>query len=201
MWLIVAICGVILIQVLYALLVFTWLGPLIGYQMAGRGQFGDLFGGANALFTGLAFAGVIYTILLQSNELELQREELRLNREELHRSADAQLQQVTRLEEAAELSAMSTLVNTYGALLQPVRDVTHQTRVQMAWQERQLAAPEADKDVKEAAYDKIEKLKVDLSIQEQGWSDTIQKHQELVERLETLVRQRSQGNGAAQKTE
>jgi hypothetical protein len=92
-------------------------------------------------------------------------------------------------------------VNTYGALLQPLRDATHQTRVDMAWQERQLAAPEADKNVKEAADDMIEQLKVHLSIQEQGWSDTIQKHQELVERLETLVRQRSQGNGAAQKTE
>jgi hypothetical protein len=196
-----ALGGVILIQVLYALLVFTWLGPLIGYQMAGRGQFGDLFGGVNALFTGLAFAGVIYTILLQSSELELQREELRLTREELHRSADAQLQQVTRLEEAAELSAISTLVNTYGAVLEPLRDATHQTRVDMAWQERQLAAPEADESVKEPAADKIEQLKGLLSIQEQGWSDTIQKHQELVERLETLVRQRSQGNGAAQKTQ
>jgi len=47
----------------------------------------------------------------------------------------------------------------------------------------------------------IEQLNVHLSIQEQGWSDTIQKHQELVERLETLVRQRSPGNGTAQKTE
>jgi hypothetical protein len=106
-----------------------------------------------------------------------------------------------RLEEAAELSAISTLVNTYGAILEPLRDATHQTRVDMAWQERQLAAPEADESVKEAADDKLEQLKVLLSIQEQGWSDTIQKHQELVERLETLIRQRSEGNGAAQKPE
>jgi hypothetical protein len=60
LWFFAALGGVILIQVLYALLVFTWLGHWIGYQMAGRGQFGDLFGGVNALFTGLAFAGVIY---------------------------------------------------------------------------------------------------------------------------------------------
>ena len=78
LWLIAAICGVVLIQVLYGIIVFTLLGPLIGYQMEARGQFGDLFGGVNALFTGLAFAGVIYTILLQRRELELQREELRL---------------------------------------------------------------------------------------------------------------------------
>jgi len=150
LWLIAAICGVILIQVLYGILVFTLLGPLIGHQMAAPGQFGDLIGGVNALFTGLAFAGVIYTILLQRRELALQREELRLNREELHRSADAQLQQVERLGQAAELSAISTLVDTYGTLLQPLRDATHQTRVDMAWHESQRAAPEADESVKEA---------------------------------------------------
>jgi G3E family GTPase len=38
--------------------------------MATRGQFGDLFGAVNAFFTGLAFAGVIFTIFLQRRELE-----------------------------------------------------------------------------------------------------------------------------------
>lgn len=51
-----------------------------------RGQFGDTFGAANALFTGLAFVALIATLLLQRKDLELQREELRLQREELHRS-------------------------------------------------------------------------------------------------------------------
>lgn len=37
------------------------------------GQFGDSFGVVNALFSGLAFAGVIFAILLQKKELELQR--------------------------------------------------------------------------------------------------------------------------------
>ena len=41
-----------------------------------RGTFGDQFGFVNALFSGLAFAGLICTILLQKNELTLQREEL-----------------------------------------------------------------------------------------------------------------------------
>jgi len=48
-----------------------------------RGQFGDLFGSVNALFSGFAFAGLLYTIYLQRNELALQREELRLQREEM----------------------------------------------------------------------------------------------------------------------
>ncbi len=41
-----------------------------------RGQFGDMFGAVNALFSGWAFVGVIVAILLQKEELELQRKEL-----------------------------------------------------------------------------------------------------------------------------
>ena len=48
-----------------------------------RGTFGDQFGAVNALFSGLAFAGLIYTIILQRRDLELQRNDLKLQREEL----------------------------------------------------------------------------------------------------------------------
>lgn len=47
-----------------------------------RGTFGDMFGSINALYSGLAFAGIIFTILLQRKELKYQREELRETREE-----------------------------------------------------------------------------------------------------------------------
>lgn len=45
-------------------------------------SFGDMFGGVNALFSGLALAGIIFTIFLQRKELKLQRKELRSTREE-----------------------------------------------------------------------------------------------------------------------
>lgn len=48
-----------------------------------RGTFGDMFGSINALFSGLAFAGLIFTVLLQRQELQMQRHELRLQREEI----------------------------------------------------------------------------------------------------------------------
>jgi hypothetical protein len=48
-----------------------------------RGQFGDMFGAVNALFSGLAFGGIILTILLQKEELKLQRQELKLQRTEM----------------------------------------------------------------------------------------------------------------------
>lgn len=47
-----------------------------------RGQFGDMFGAINSLFSGLALAGIIFTIFLQKKELGLQRQELRDTRKE-----------------------------------------------------------------------------------------------------------------------
>src|ERR1039458_9822328 len=43
---------------------------------AKQGQFGDMFGAVNALFTALAFAGLIYTVLLQRDQLALQQQEI-----------------------------------------------------------------------------------------------------------------------------
>lgn len=47
------------------------------------GTFGDTFGALNALFSGLALAGVIVTILIQRTELKNQRVELSLQRNEM----------------------------------------------------------------------------------------------------------------------
>ena len=60
-----------------------------------RGQFGDMFGAVNALFSSLALIGVIVAILIQRKELTLQREELALTRKELSRSAKAQEQSLS----------------------------------------------------------------------------------------------------------
>lgn len=47
-----------------------------------RGTYGDMYGGLNAVFSGLAFAGVIYTIILQRKDLNLQATELKETRKE-----------------------------------------------------------------------------------------------------------------------
>ena len=85
-----------------------------------RGTFGDMFGALNALFAGLAFAGLIAAILLQREELELQRLELAETRKELSRAADAQAKsqealdrQAKNAELAARLQSLSTLVAFY----------------------------------------------------------------------------------------
>lgn len=58
------------------------------------GVFGDSFGVLTALFSGLAFAGIIFTILLQREELKLQRKELTLTREELTRQHSTMKRQI-----------------------------------------------------------------------------------------------------------
>lgn len=67
-----------------AVVVATWaIGGLILYPLQDRGTIGDMFGAVNALFSGLAFACLIYTVWLQRIELQLQRRELTLTRTEL----------------------------------------------------------------------------------------------------------------------
>lgn len=85
-----------------------------------RGQFGDTFGAVNALFSGLAFAGLLYTVNLQRQELSLQRRELELTRIELQRTAAAQeaseralAKQAEALEIAAKLNALSSVIEHY----------------------------------------------------------------------------------------
>jgi hypothetical protein len=108
---------VLIIQISIALIVYfnfeSW---------PDRGTFGDMFGSVNSLFSGLAFAGVIYAILLQSKELELQREELKLTREELSKSALAQSDQVGIMKKEAERNAISSELN---ALCQIVASSTN----------------------------------------------------------------------------
>jgi hypothetical protein len=82
-----------LLFALIALVVVIWIGTPLAIVSAipgwaERGQFGDLFGSINALFSELAFAGLFYTIYLQRQKLALQREELRLQREEMRGSRE-----------------------------------------------------------------------------------------------------------------
>ncbi len=83
------------------------------------GSAGDMFGAVNALFSALAFAFLIYTALMQREELKLQREELRETRKELARSAEAHQELVqitsyqTRLSEQSRRVDVMPTVKTY----------------------------------------------------------------------------------------
>lgn len=107
------ISSTITIVALYAglLLYLTW--PVSEISIEKAAQFGDSFGIITSLFSGLAFSGLIITILLQRKELSLQREELALTRAELSKAGDAQAEQVMELKKAAELNALCTLAQSY----------------------------------------------------------------------------------------
>lgn len=75
-YLVIAIVG---LWIGITFVVVNW-GPDVGPS---GGVKGDAFGAVNALFSGLALAGVIVAILLQSEELKLQRKELKHTRKEL----------------------------------------------------------------------------------------------------------------------
>ena len=102
-WLLVA-PPLLIAGYVFAIIFITW--PIQELSVDKAGVFGDSFGVLNALFSGLAFAGVIITMLLQKEQLELQLKELIENREQFARSATAQ-------EDAARLSALSALLIEY----------------------------------------------------------------------------------------
>ena len=79
-----------------------------------------MFGVVNSLFSGLAFAGLIYTIILQRKELALQRKELILTRNELMRSAEAQEEsgkaltaQLKSMVIASNINGLTTIIEYY----------------------------------------------------------------------------------------
>ncbi|MDQ8022208.1 MAG: putative phage abortive infection protein [Moraxellaceae bacterium] len=73
----------LLLAAIVVIAVWAGSGWLLYPDTEHRGTFGDMFGAVNSLFSGLAFAALVYTVWMQRTELALQREELSLTRVEL----------------------------------------------------------------------------------------------------------------------
>ena len=122
---VIAAIGILLLVMWTYFMFVAFLYP----EISSRGLFGDMFGGINALFSGLAFFGVIYAIFLQRKELQLQRkelqlqrDELKLTRKELSRTAEAQekseealSKQATSLKITAKLNGLSAMLRHHDA--------------------------------------------------------------------------------------
>lgn len=65
------IATVVAVWMISAGLILYWIA-----EWSARGQFGDLFGAVNSLFSGLAFAGLVVALLLQNHGLRLQLAEV-----------------------------------------------------------------------------------------------------------------------------
>gem|GEM_PF-531031 len=101
------------------------------------GQFGDLFGSVNALFSGLAFVALIYTIHLQRQELSLQRTELGLQREEMVAS---------RGELAAQVAVQKSL---HRATIGQIRVAAEQARIEAF---KTTGSPNSTGDINKISY-------------------------------------------------
>lgn len=77
---VLVISGVLLTIVAYGALVLYLTWPVSEFSIAKSGTFGDSFGVVTSLFSGLAFSGIILTILLQRQELTESREIFRIQR-------------------------------------------------------------------------------------------------------------------------
>lgn len=80
--------GVILIIAVYAAVIIAKTWPISVFSIENSGMFGDSFGLLTALFSGLAFGGLILTLLTQREELQLQRDDIQLQRDELRLTRD-----------------------------------------------------------------------------------------------------------------
>lgn len=99
------------------------------YDENERGTFGDQFGAVNALFSGLAFAGLIYTIILQRHDLKLQRRDLRLQREELALTRKEMEEQTAEFEKQNETLKIQRFENTFFNMLSQFQEVVNSLSV------------------------------------------------------------------------
>lgn len=82
------------------------------------GPLGDSFGALNALFSGLAFAGVITALILQNREIDLQRRDLRATLDAQRESAEAARLQAEIRAAALRTESRAILQRSYVALLE-----------------------------------------------------------------------------------
>ena len=112
-WIIIAIIGVIALWGLSWILIDKYID-----SSTDQGTFGDKFGAVNALFSGLAFAGLIVTLLYQKEELKLQREELKETRNELNA-------QKLEFQEQNKTMKRQRFENTFFNMLSLQQEITH----------------------------------------------------------------------------
>jgi hypothetical protein len=103
--------AVIVIWAISGYVIYHFVGPE-------RGIFGDMFGAVNALFSGLAFVGFLYTILLQRADLKLQKHEHDLSRAEMA----AQREQLVLQNETLR---MQSFESTFFQLLRLQNDIVN----------------------------------------------------------------------------
>ena len=100
---------VVLIWVLSWVLIQNYYGTGVD---DGRGTFGDMFGAVNSLFAGLAFAGIIYSIIMQREDLKLQKKSIDKQTESIKlQTEELKLTQIETAKMADELEGQKKIMN------------------------------------------------------------------------------------------
>jgi hypothetical protein len=126
---------VLLLGVIWLWLVTLGLSLLWSDSSGERANFGAMFGSVNSLFSGLAFACLIYAIFLQKADLDLQRRELRGAREQFRRQADqleAQGQLVTKQNFESTFFSMLQILTRQAQEITAINSASHELKGQEA---------------------------------------------------------------------
>ncbi len=119
-WIIFAIAVIFIIAVCLLFVCFMKEQP---WGMDKRGQFGDMFGVLGAVFSGLAFAGLIVTLIQQHDDLKLQREDLRLQRQEIAQTNLELALQRKEMEEQNKTIMLQRFETTFFNMLRSLNEV------------------------------------------------------------------------------
>ena len=103
---------------LVAVVVLAWVSNLlVGFAVDEKGVFGDQFGAVNALFSGLAFSGVVYAILLQRYEVGLLQEELARTKDILDEQKKLAAEQLTGQRKQAFETTFFNLLELFNSIV------------------------------------------------------------------------------------
>lgn len=127
-WIIFVIVGLFIILSCVIFVLFMKEQP---WDMNKRGQIGDMFGVLGALFSGLAFAGLIVTLIQQHDDLKLQREDLKLQRQELaHTNLELEMQR-KEMESQNKTIMLQRFENTFFNMLEMQKKITDGLEIQI----------------------------------------------------------------------
>lgn len=104
--------------ILGAIVIFLWglawvLLIKVECSPEARGQFGDMFGVFTALMSGLTLAGLIYTILLQQQQIRQQQEDIGIARQANQLNKDELVKSNTHFEKQNTTLAVQRFENTF----------------------------------------------------------------------------------------
>ena len=114
--------NIIPVSLIIGVITLWFLTPVITCHFSGEpkdiGIIGDQYGSVNALFSGLAFVGVIWAILLQQTDLKLQRKSIDLQQKELNNNTAELKNQAKALRGQLEVAKLTAQLNTIPALME-----------------------------------------------------------------------------------